>query len=178
MIRSLKEYRENKIKLTQKINDTYLYPDNIESQQMIQKVTDAALALELDKNSTIKAIQNIFTDPSQAPEEVNIQFVKDNLQQILDNVQDTPEEKFATPIGYTEQMLQNQSAFEQIVLCENANQLKDTQGLIIEGNIVYVPDTTKLNPVLNKQVIEFLKKNNAKNLANHIKWTRKILQAK
>lgn len=178
MIRSLNEWREHKLKLAKKANETYLYPDNLEKQQLVQKITDAAIELKLDKDSTIEVIRNIFTDPSQSPEEINIQFVKDNLDEIIDNVRSTPDEQFATPIGYTEQMLSNESEFEQVALCENAKDLEKIDGIIVEGNIVYIPNTTKLNPTHNKRVIEFLQKNLAVNLANHIKWTRKILKTK
>ena len=178
MFKSLNEWRENRAKLYARLLDSYLFPQTIEYQQQVQKITDATIELQLDKNSTISVIRNIFTDPSQSPEEINIQFLKANLDHIVNVVQEMPAESFATPIGYTEQMINNKCAFEEIALCENVKDLEPIDGLIIEGNIVYIPDTTKLSTVYNKRIIDFLKKNNAKNLANHIKWTRKLSEIK
>jgi len=177
MYRSINEWRQNKNVSKQPKtfvkNEDFSYILSPEHTRETQHIIDAALAMELDRNATVNLIRNIFTDPLQAPENISVPFVADNLDKIMDELRSVPDTKFATPIGYTESMLSNNSPLECVFLTKDSNLFRKTDGFLVEGNIVYVPDTTKLSPLHNKRIISFLKMNTTKNLIEHIKWTRK-----
>lgn len=171
MLRNIEEWRAASARI-KKIQE-FLYIQNPERAREVEQVVQSALDIQLDKDSTINLVRNVFTDPIAAPENINVPFVQQNIDSIVSELQGLPTERFATLIGYTEAMLQSTSPLEYVYMTERSNDLIGVNGVIVEGAIVYVPDVTLLSPIHNKKVISHLKDQNTINLIQHIKWTRK-----
>lgn len=159
--------------------------ENVEIPQYLEivKFVDYLISLNLSKDETIKLVSDIFTDPSKAPENISVQFVKDNVQEILNDLEAKSEEEFK---GYSvpENILSNNNAYECVMYVENNEKIKKLADVlniqikkegfksIYENNIFFINSLDMLNEKNKNTVLSLLKENNAININESIKWKR------
>ena len=148
MITSLNEWKKSK---GQKVNEiaiptsdeidnpnidkNFLSEDDLLRYKAIHDVAMYAKDFDMSKPDTIGMVQKIFVDPSQAPDDISVAFVQDNLGEIVKILDSIPDEEYPeNPLTFTTDMEENDLPFE----C-----------------VMYIPDNAKiqkLTEVLNKQI--------------------------
>jgi hypothetical protein len=206
MIRTIKEWKEHKMK-SSAINEndinrpdhdinivkTIENPDDATQkdpghESEINSVIDHAIALELSKEDTIRIIQNVFVDPAQAPDNISVVFVLDNMGEIVQRLEEMPEEYFSSQDEnrFTVDMIGNDLPFECVMYAPNNSKLeqlsnvlneqikKDGFKSVYENGIFFVNSLDKMNEGNRSKVMNILREANAKNVGEKIKWKRKI----
>lgn len=154
----------------------------------IKKYCELAFSYCLPKEQTIKIVENIYTDAAKAPEEVNVKFVKENLDKIVETLQQNNTFQYAYQLNFSSEMLENKSPNECAVLVNEkktdeinilvtslkTNIAKDNFKVIFENNIFFINDMNILNEHNRNTVFNSLKKNNTINICTQLKWSRKI----
>lgn len=175
---------ETKQPISTPINHVDSHPKVTEQFIKVEQVCQTALQIGLCNESTVKIITDIYTDESKAPENVNVKFVKENLDQILYYIDQFPKNNTIN-YQFTSEMLSNKLPSECVVyvehekikqLCEalNVQIQKNEFKAIYENNIFFINDIDKLNDNNKKIVFAILKETQAKNISTQLKWTRII----
>lgn len=161
--------------------------DNKELFDQIKYVADYAKDLELSKPDTIGVVQKIFVDPAQAPDDISVSFTQMHLKQIVDLLDQMPDEDFPqNPMTFTTDMENNDFPFECVMYIPDNNKIsklsevlnsqiqkKDFKSLY-ENNIFFINSLDKLNESNQTKVMDILKECNAVNIGNQLKWKRKL----
>lgn len=128
MFTKINEFRDHLTQVTQDILTQIDY-DKIHNhdfkymkQKTINKIINIALTFNLNREQTIKLIETIFTDSSQAPNAINVNFVKTHLKDIINQVNNLNNNKFKI-YNYTNEMLTINISNDIALYVENIDEL-------------------------------------------------------
>lgn len=152
-----------------------------------------AINCGLTRKQTIKIVETIFTDVAKAPEEINVNFVKENLNDHIKHLEMFNEKDFGFDYNFTQKELEAKNPFEIMVMVEAKNvpilinlftSLKNNikkddfftiYSTYTEGrSTLYINNINKLNENNKKIVLNTLKKADAINISTQLKWARII----
>lgn len=193
MITSIKEYKTHLTQVTQDditnsdkylskiINHDNTYNNNNMIHKNINKIINIALTFNLNKQQTIKLIENVFTNPSQAPSMINVNFVKNHLSDIIHSINNLSDNNFNI-YNYTNEMLNitnNDIALYVEGINEFVNLINEKIKLtnfkcIYENNILYISNFEKLNEHNKNIILNTIKKHNGINITNKLNMNIKI----
>lgn len=193
MITSIKEYKTHLTQVTQDditnsdkylskiINHDNTYNNNNMIHKNINKTINIALTFNLNKQQTIKLIQNVFTNPSQAPSMINVNFVKTYLDDILKSIDNLTENNFNI-YNYTNEMLNitnNDIAMYVEGINDFVHEINEKINIlnfncIYENNILFISNFEKLNEHNKNTILNTIKKYNGINITNKLNMNVKI----
>ena len=143
---------------------------------------------DMSKPDTIGMVQKIFVDPSQAPDDISVAFVQDNLGLIVDILDKIPDSDYPeNPMTFTTDMENNEFPFECVMYVPNNDKVKKlTEALntqikkkdfkvVYENNVFFINSLEQLNENNRNIVMSILNESKAKNIGNQLKWKRKLL---
>lgn len=156
------------------------------NMDLVKKYAEYARSLELSKANTIGIVKNVFTDPRQAPKEISVDFVVNNLESIIDYLDKIPD------IGYSELDIiddiknKDDLPFECIMKVNNSKEIiklyeqlkqkikNDDFQVKYDNNVFYINNLDLLSENNVNIVLSTLKKHKAINITEQVKWLRKI----
>lgn len=160
---------------------------NPEKLEQARKIAEYAKDFDMSKPDTIGMVQKIFVDPSQAPDDISVSFVQDNLGLIINILDKIPDSEYSeNPMTFDTSIQNNEFPFECVMyikdnskiqkLTEALNNNIKKNGFIAsyDNNIFYINELDKLNEKNTKIVMQVLNEVNAKNVTTQLKWKRKI----
>lgn len=201
MITSIKNFKLMKEQLTTeiavqvnhipKVDELVATENTSEPSEQFKMAYDIAMYakdFEMSKPDTIGMVSKIFVDPSQAPNDISVAFVQDNLGLIIDILDKIPDSDYPeNPMTFTNDMESNNFPFECVMYAPNNdkvkklaealnNQIKKKDFKVIyENGIFFVNSLEQLNESNRKIVMNILNESNAKNISNQLKWKRKLI---
>jgi len=201
MITSIKDFKLMKEQLTTeiavqvnhipKVDELVATENTSEPSEQFKMAYDIAMYakdFEMSKPDTIGMVSKIFVDPSQAPNDISVAFVQDNLGLIIDILDKIPDSDYPeNPMTFTNDMESNSFPFECVMYAPNNdkvkklaealhNQIKKKDFKVIyENGIFFVNSLEQLNESNRKIVMNILNESNAKNISNQLKWKRKLI---
>lgn len=154
----------------------------------VKAFVDYVVLLGLDKAESLKLVSTVFIDPAQAPDEVSVVFVQENLSDITHALQIMEESEFQTAANaqYTDAMLNNDDKHECLIYAPNNKKLQQLSdalnaqikradfNAVYENGIFFINSLDSLNEGNRKIVVNIIKEANGKNLSDNIKWKRKL----
>lgn len=162
---------------------------NIDPERLEQarKIAEYAKDFDMSKPDTIGMVSKIFVDPSQAPDDISVSFVQDNLTLIIDILDKIPDSEYPeNPMTFDTTIQNNEFPFECVMYIKNNSKIqKLTEALnnnikkngfiaSYNNNIFYINSLDKLNEKNTEIVMKVLNEANAKNVTTQLKWKRKI----
>lgn len=201
MITSIKDFKLMKEQLTTeiavqvkhipKVDELVSTENTSEPSEQFKMAYDIAMYakdFEMSKPDTIGMVQKIFVDPSQAPDDISVAFVQDNLGLIVDILDKIPDSDYPeNPMTFTNDMESNSFPFECVMYAPNNdkvkklaealhNQIKKKDFKVIyENGIFFINSLEQLNESNRKIVMNILNESSAKNISNQLKWKRKLI---
>lgn len=201
MITSIKDFKLMKEQLTTeiavqvkhipKVDELVSTENTSEPSEQFKMTYDIAMYakdFEMSKPDTIGMVSKIFVDPSQAPNDISVAFVQDNLGLIIDILDKIPDSDYPeNPMTFTNDMESNSFPFECVMYAPNNdkvkklaealhNQIKKKDFKVIyENGIFFVNSLEQLNENNRNIVMNVLNESNAKNISNQLKWKRKLI---
>jgi hypothetical protein len=160
----------------------------------IKKYCQLAVKCGLSREQTLKLVEVAFTDAAKAPEEVNVKFVKENLESIQKFVGSLKPEIFGKEYIFTTRLLENKSPFELVVaipIKKSEKVIKLSEALFerikkddfyclityidkLDEVVLYINNLNILNEHNRKVVLNTLESVGAVNICNQLKWARTI----
>lgn len=203
MVKSLKEWKQWNMTVTapyqlnnksaeyisQYLQDTLITKDQ-ETYKKIHEYINYLIGLKLNKHDTINTVKVVFTNTSTAPDNINVEFIKSNLNEIVGILNKIPDEIFFQRENkFVDDMTNNpNSTFECAVYTNNNNIIfkklsntltekiknKDFK-CIYENNILYINNIDILTEKNKNILLNILKKYNVVNITESLK-IKKILK--
>ncbi len=170
---------------------------NPRQQELGMKVIECcrtALKCGLDRNQTLQIIEKVFTDPAKAPEEINVKFVKENLDKIKNVLSAYKDTDYGIEYTFHKKILDMKNPFELIVSIEKNKSLETIK--LFESlktqikkedfytfaaynengpSYFYINNLNILNDHNKKTVLTALEKQGAINIATQLKWARTLI---
>lgn len=172
--------------ITQFVQD-FISVKNNEVRGIITDYINYILSLKLSKKDSIDIVNNVFTDPLNAPDNIDVEFVNKQKGHITSALDRLPDETFfKDTIEFDDDMTNNPIAQFECVVYSKSNKIKllseklnnkiskENFKCIYKNNILYINDIDKLNENNKQIVLKVLKENNALNVINTLKIKRKI----
>jgi len=201
MITSIKDFKLMKEQLTTeiavqvkhipKVDELVSTENTSEPSEQFKMAYDIAMYakdFEMSKPDTIGMVQKIFVDPSQAPDDISVAFVQDNLGLIIDILDKIPDSDYPeNPMTFTNDMESNSFPFECVMYAPNNDKVKKLAEalnnqiqkkdfkVIYENGVFFINSLEQLNESNRKIVMNILNESNAKNISNQLKWKRKLI---
>lgn len=151
----------------------------------IERICKSIHVIGLPADKSLKILTEIYTDASKAPEDINVKFVKENLNLLKEHYAKFPAEN--NVYDFTTEMLDNNTPSEcimhikdhvkikQLTEALNTQIKKDNFKAIYENDIFFINDLDKMNEKNKNIVFMILKEIKAKNISTQLKWTRIVL---
>ena len=201
MITSIKDFKLMKEQLTTeiavqvkhipKVDELVSTENTSEPSEQFKMAYDIAMYakdFEMSKPDTIVMVQKIFVDPSQAPDDISVAFVQDNLGLIVDILDKIPDSDYPeNPMTFTNDMESNSFPFECVMYAPNNDKVKKLAEalnnqiqkkdfkVIYENGVFFINSLEQLNENNRNIVMNVLNESNAKNISNQLKWKRKLI---
>lgn len=200
MITSLNEWKRSKGESVNEIavptsnqidkpnmNNVGISEDELSHQKAIYDVAMYAKDFGMSKSDTIGMVQKIFVDPSQAPDDISVSFVQNNLGEIVNILDGISDEEYSeNPLTFTTDMEKNDLPFECVMYIPDNAKIKQLSEVlnkqiqkkefksIYENNIFFINSLEKMNDNNRTIVMNILNECKAKNISNQLKWKRKL----
>jgi hypothetical protein len=142
---------------------------------------------DMSKPDTIGMVQKIFVDPTQAPDDISVAFVQNNMGEIVEILDNIPDDEYPeNPLTFTTDMTENEFPFECVMYVkenlkiEKLTKILNTQitkndfKSLYENNIFFINSIDKLNDKNRNTIMKLLQQCNAKNISTQLKWKRKL----
>lgn len=159
-------------------------------QTQIGITCSVALKCGLNREQTIKLVENVFTNPAKAPEEINVKFISENISQLTQHLSSIDNKYFGPTIHFTQNILESKNPFELVffhnsqrgynIMIENLRKSLDTNikkegfKVFYENNIFYINNFDILNEHNKNVVLTKLQQYGAINIATQLKWARTL----
>lgn len=182
-------FNEFKQKMNESVN-----PRELQLAIKIDECCQTALKCGLNRNQTLNIIENVFTNPAKAPEEINVKFVKENLDKIKNTLLAYKDTDYGIDYSFHKKILEMKNPFELIVSIEKNKSLEiikmfeslNTQikkedfytfAAYYENgpSYFYINNLSILNEHNKKTVLTTLEKQGAINIATQLKWARTLI---
>jgi len=159
-------------------------PEQVDHVKKLEQCCKIAIKCGLNKEQTFKVLE-AFTDAAKAPEEINVNFVKDNLQKLQECLQIFDNNEFLS-INFSDVVLESKTPFELVVsvpsnpaiikLYDSLLNNISKQDFKVEyfHDVFYINNMNILNEHNKKVVLDTLKSVGAVNIATQLKWARII----
>lgn len=165
----------------------YISVKNLEVREIIGDYINYILSLKLNKEDSKNLVNEVFVDPLNAPDNIDVEFVKQYKDDINAALNDMPNEIFfKDTIILDDDMTNNPTGqFECIVYSESkqvkslANKLnekitKENFRCIYKNNVLYINNIDQLNENNKQVILKILKENKVINILETLKIKRKI----
>lgn len=161
-------------------------PEQLEYMSKITVCATTAMKCGLNRQLTEKIVETVFTNPAKAPEEINVKFVKEHLNDVKKYISFYEDKDFGRDYVFSTTILESKTPFELVMsidsakiskMCEalKANIKKQNFNIVLENNIFYINDMSILNDHNKKIVLTTLEKQGAINIATQLKWARTLI---
>lgn len=160
--------------------DAPVSDDEAKLQSEIDGIVDYAKELELPKVQTIDYVKSIFVDPIKAPEEISANFVKDNLDKIVSEIESIPDAEWPKQSDFLSvgEMFKKEEPKQWAIFKLDENKLddfiKNNKANFIYNKLGYIYIPNVIN--INESFIKNLDKNGAKIKYEKTKWIKNILK--
>lgn len=201
MITNINEYRQrmttikgstdrlnNKSKeYSRKYVQDFIATKNLEVRGVILDYINYILSLKINKEDSINLVEKVFTDPLNAPDNINVEFVNKYKADIIQSLKNMPNEIFfKDSVELDKDMTNNPTGHFECIVYSKSNKLKmlseklnekiakDDFKCIYKNDIFYISDIDKLNENNKNIVLKILKENKVVNMIETLKIIRKI----